>query len=585
MDPIRSSKIGRAHLALVTSLVAGCAGAPNKTGVVSPSTAEKTSFAHTGRYDEAVEQCHAFERAFDHVTCREIGRTAEGRTIVALDLGRKELPAIYIEGGIHAGEIEGKDAGFQILRDVLMHRVVPDLLDHVHIVFVPVINPDGHERFEPNNRPNQRGPAEMGFRTNAKRLNLNRDWMKAASEEVHAAIGVMAEIDPVVIVDLHTTDGAKFEHDIAINALPLAPRSDHLEQDAQKLSAQLTARMTELGHLPIDTFYPSFVKNDDPTSGFAVGEAPPRFSQAYATMRNAIGILIETHSWKTYPQRVKATYDVLQALFERARTDAPAWKAAHDRAAATKLGGTDLVVEWENTEHTRELAFRGYAYQLIDSEISGTKWIVYDETKPEIWKVPLRDELAPKTTVHVPKAGYIVDGGYALAAARILASHHVDFSWISGEKVDARTFRATKVTWAPQTYEGASRVKLAGDWKPEPRTLDRNAIFIPVDQPLGRLIVNLMDPAAPDSLAQWGVFDTAFEPKEYMEEYMIEQQARELIAKQPALKDELDRAIAADPDLAKSPERRLQWWYRKLPAWDERLDLLPVFEIDRVPSR
>ncbi|HEY0251628.1 MAG TPA: M14 family zinc carboxypeptidase [Kofleriaceae bacterium] len=566
-------------------LIAGCAVSA-KTGVVEPSTAENTNFEHTGRYDEAVKECHQFAAAFEHVTCREIDRTAEGRPIVALEIGRPDLPAIYIEGGIHAGEIEGKDAGFQILRDVLSKKVTGDLFEHVRVVFVPVINPDGHERFGTNNRPNQRGPVEMGFRTNAMRLNINRDWMKAASEEVRGAVGVLAELDPVVFVDLHTTDGAKFEHDIAINALPLAPRSDHLEQDAQQLSGRLTARMIALGHLPIDTFYHSFDKPDDPTSGFSVSEAPPRFSQAYAPLRNTIGVLIETHSWKTYPQRVKATYDVLLALFERARIDAPAWKAAHERAAAAsaKLGGTDLVVEWEHTEHTRELEFRGYAYTQIQSEISGAKWTVYDEATPQIWKIPLHDELKAKTTVHVPRAGYVIDGGYAAKAKAVLDRHHVTYSEIDGT-IAAEVFRATKVTWSAQTFEGAARVKLDGAWTPEQRVLDRGAIFVPIDQPLGRLVVHLLDPAAPDSLAQWGLFDTAFEQKEYMEEYVAEQQARDLTAKQPALKEEFDQAVAADPELAKSSAKRLDWWYRKTAAWDERYNLLPVFEVDHHSAR
>ncbi|MFT3694899.1 MAG: M14 family zinc carboxypeptidase [Kofleriaceae bacterium] len=566
------SKVGRALLVLVTS----CVAAPKPTGVVPPSTAEKTHFERTGRYAEAVEECHAFAKAYAGVECREIGRTAEDRPIVALDIGDHKLPVVYIEGGIHAGEIEGKDAGFQILRDVLDQKVVGDLFTHVRVIFVPVINPDGHERFGANNRPNQRGPVEMGFRTNAERLNINRDWMKVQSNEAAAAIGVLAEVEPRVFVDLHTTDGAKFEHDIAINALPLAPRSDHLEQAAQQLSAQLTERMTQLGHLPIDTFYPSFVKVDDPSSGFAVGEAPPRFSQAYVALRDTIGILIETHSWKTYPQRVKATYDVLLALFERMRT--PISKGVMS-AGNDSIAGQDLVVESENTDHVKQLAFRGYEYKQVDSDISGAKWTIYDETKPQIWNIPLRDELKPKTTVHVPRQGYVIEGGYALSVAALLDRHHIKWEPRSGS-YSVKVFRATKVTWSPQTFEGEPRVKLEGEWTEEKRVLDRGAIFVPIHQPHQRLIVHLLDPAAPDSLAQWGMFDTAFEQKEYMEEYVVEEQARALIAKQPALKAEFDKALAADPELAKSPEKRLNWWYRKTAAYDERLNLLPVYQDD-----
>jgi len=56
-----------------------------------------------------------------------------------------------------------------------------------------------------------------------------------------------------------------------------------------------------------------------------------------------------------------------------------------------------------------------------------------------------------------------------------------------------------------------------------------------------------------------------------------------MIGISPALAEELAAAIAADPELANSPEKRLDLFYRKHPAWDERLDLLPVYRTDRIP--
>src|SRR5262245_10270211 len=127
--------------------VSACSGA----GVARSrlvTTAERTHYVQTGRYEEVVQLCHDFERAYREVACKEIGRTGEDRPIVALRVRRhKDVPVIYIEGGIHAGEIEGKDAGFAFVRDLLDGVVAPGALDAVSLVFVPVINPDGHERF------------------------------------------------------------------------------------------------------------------------------------------------------------------------------------------------------------------------------------------------------------------------------------------------------------------------------------------------------------------------------------------------------------------------------------------------------
>jgi hypothetical protein len=425
----------------------------------------------------------------------------------------------------------------------------------------------------------------MGFRTNGERLNINRDYLKADTEEMHAILGVMRQREPIVAIDLHTTDGAKFEHDIAIDAAPLASRPDHLDEAAQALSAAIVTRMTALGHLPIGVFYPSFVKQDDPTSGFALGEAPPRFSQAYAGVRGKLGILVETHSWKTYAQRVQATYDFLRALAEQAVTQAPVWQAAVDRARAGSLtlGGTEMPLAFGNGPHTKMIDFRGYAYTTTPSELSNAPWITYDETTPQIWRVPLFDEIVPKVTAHVPKAGYVIDGGFAKLAIPVLDAHGIAYSRLAGRPTLAvEAFRATKTAW-DRPFEAHARLTVEGSWKLETRTLDQGAIFVPIAQPLARVIVHLLDPGGPDSLAQWGFFNTAFERKEYMEEYLTEPAARAMIEKAPGLRAEFDAAVAADPELAKSSERRLDWFYRRHPAWDERMDLLPVYKLDVAP--
>ncbi len=553
--------------------------APARPHRVLVSTGESSHHARTGRYDEAVSLCHGFAEAYAGVRCIDIGRTVEDRPIVAIEIDRTpNLPVLYIQGGIHAGEIEGKDAGFAFLRDLLDGKVAPGALDRVAVVFVPVMNPDGHERFGPNHRPNQRGPEEMGFRTNAARQNLNRDFVKADAPETRAVLGVIAARDPVLLVDLHTTDGAKFQHDISVSFAPVAPRPDGLERVASKISKAVVDRLTALGHLPVD-FYPSFTKDDDPLSGFSIGEAPPRFSQNYAAARDRLGVLVETHSWRTYAERTQSTYHALQAIFELATHDAGLWREAEVAAerADRRLGGTSIPMLWTTGPHTRTIEFRGYAYEKRPSEISGGTWLVYDESKPQVWTVPLLDELVPRLSIDLPRAGYIVDGGFAPVVASVLRAHGLPFEPIAGA-FEVEVFRVAKST--ASQFEGRSRVALDGAWTREHRTLDRGAILVPLDHAI-RLVAHLMDPTLPDSLAQWGFFNATLEQKEYMEDYVAEEQARAMLAKDPQLRAQFDAALAADPALAKDPAKRLDWFYRRHPAWDERVNLIPIYKLDQ----
>ncbi len=559
-------------------LLAACSP-PNRPRPVLVTTAETSQYLRTGRYDETVRLCGDFARTYAGVNCDTIGTTTEGRPILALRIARRPgLPVIYVQAGIHSGEIEGKDAGFWFLRDVLDGKVAPGVLDHVAISFVPVMSPDAHERFGKNHRPNQRGPEEMGVRSNATRLNLNRDYVKSDALETQAVLRLIQHDQPVLLVDLHTTDGAKFEHDISVIAAPHAPRGDQLDETARALSHSLASRLTQLGHLPVE-FYPSFIDEDDPMSGFAAGEAPPRFSHFYMAARSRLAVLVETHSWRTYKERAQSTYHALQGILEDATRNAATWRtvqAAAD-AADLALAGTQVPLIWDNGPGHHEIEFRGYAYEKRSSELTGGVWLVYDESVPQIWKLPLYDEMVAKVTVTAPRGGYIVDGGFAAAAAAVLDRHGLAYERLGEPAARAvEVFRATKVTFGPP-YEGRTRAAITGAWTTETRTMDRGAIFIPIAQPGARLLLHLMEPALPDSLAAWGLFNTVFESKEYIEPYVIEAVAREMLAAQPALRAEFEAALAADPELAKSTEAKRDWFYRRHPSWDERLNLLPVY--------
>jgi len=564
------------RVVVFVSIVLACACTPaHRPRPSLVSTAETSQWTRTGRYEETLTLCRDFSIAYQGVRCEVLGTTLEGRPIVALAIRRRaDAPVILIQAGIHAGEIEGKDAGFRFLRDVLDGKVAPGALDAVSIVFIPVINPDGHERFGPNHRPNQRGPEEMGFRTNAARLNLNRDYVKADSLEIQAALRVVRERDPVLLVDLHTTDGAQFEHDISAITAPLAPRTDGLEEAATALSETLQKRLTELGHLPVE-FYPSFVDDNNPHSGFAKGEAPARFSNWYMATRSRLGVLVETHSWRTYRERELSTYHTLQAILEEATRSAPAWREVTRAAdvADTRLAGTEVTLTWQNGDGNHDIAFRGYAYEKRLSEITGGTWLVYDEKTPEIWTVPLYDELVPGITIKVPTGGYIVDGGFAAAARSVLDAHGITYDNVDETSQAVEVFRASKVTFAPP-YEGRTRAQVEGAWAAETRTLARGAIFVPITQPHARLILHLFEPVLPDSLVAWGLFNAAFERKEYIEPYVMETAAREMLA-DPALRAAWEATLDANPEL--STDQRLEWFARRHPSWDERVNLVPVY--------
>ena len=144
------------------------------------TVAERSGYHATGRYDEVQRLCADYQKAYPKaVRCFSFGETPEGRPMLALAISRagaltaasakqRKLPVLLVQGGIHAGEIDGKDAGFWALREALDGKAAAGALDNQVVLFVPFINVDVHERFGKNNRPNQRGPVEMGWRVTAQ---------------------------------------------------------------------------------------------------------------------------------------------------------------------------------------------------------------------------------------------------------------------------------------------------------------------------------------------------------------------------------------------------------------------------------
>ena len=560
------------------------------------TVSERSGFVETGRYEEVVALCDAFARLYPKaVRCTTFGTTPEGRPMKALvastsgaltseQAQRRGLPVVLIQGGIHAGEIDGKDAGFLALREVLEGRAANGALDKLVWVFVPVFNVDGHERFGAWNRPNQRGPKEMGWRTTAQNYNLNRDYLKADTPEMQAMLQLVQRWDPLVTVDLHATNGAQFEHDISIQVEPVHAGDAGLRTAGLALRTGVIDDLAKQGSLPLP-YYPSFVVQDDPTSGFEDGVPPPRFSHGYFLLRNRIAMLVETHSWKEYPVRVRITRHTVVSVLEHVARDGASWLSTAKQAdiAAARLGGRQEPLTYVAAPDARTVDFRGYAYTRTTSDVSGALMTRYDETTPQVWKVPLKDDIRPGIVIEAPGAGYLVPAAEAAWVAAVLKTHGVEYRLLGKAwQGDAQVFRATKSSFGSASVETHQRLTVEGDWTRESRATPAGALFVPIAQPRARLVMALLEPKAPDSLLAWGRFNNAFERKEYMEDYVAEAVAREML-RDPAVKAEFERRLREDTAFAQSPAARLEFFYRRHPSWDERYQLYPVLRVDAAP--
>ncbi|MET3105901.1 murein tripeptide amidase MpaA [Oxalobacteraceae bacterium GrIS 2.11] len=559
--------------------------------------AEQSGFQKTGRYEEVIRLCAEFQRAYPkQVRCQKFGTSPEGRPMMALIVSgsgaftpkqAKNLPVLLIQGGIHAGEIDGKDAGFLVLRELLEHKVAAGALNKEVLIFVPVFNVDGHERFGKWNRPNQTGPEQMGWRTTAQNLNLNRDYVKADAPEMQAMLELVNEWDPLAYIDLHVTDGAKFQHDVSIQVEPVHSGDANLQKAGMQFRDSVIAAITAQGSKP-QSFYMSFAEDDNPASGFVDGVPQARFSNGYFLLRNRFGMLVETHSWKDYPTRVRVTHNTIAAVIEQIAEHGNAWKkmASQADADAKQLGGQEVTLRYKTSDEAHLIQFQGYQYLREPSDISGSLMTRYDDSKPQIWEVPLRDKIIDDFSVTAPEAGYLVPAAQAEFVAAKLKQHDINFIVLRQpfKQIDVETFRAEKTTFAGKSFEGHQLLQVQGSWKNERRDLTGGALFVPIAQAKARLVVTMFEPQADDSLVSWGEFNNAFEPKEYMEDYVAEEVARQQLADNPKLAAQFKNKLETDPEFAKNPAARLQFFARRHASWDERFNLYPVYRTAVAPQ-
>ncbi len=196
--------------------------------------AERTNFLETSRYDDVIAFLDSLKTLGARIEIGSIGTTSEGRKLpyviasrplvkTPAEARRLGRPIAYIQGNIHAGEVEGKEAMQSLLRDLLFDKK-KNVLDSVVLIVQPIYNADGNERFAPQaqNRGAQNGPEMVGTRQNASRWNLNRDYIGVDAPETRGAMAMLNAWNPDLFMDLHTTDGSIHGYGLTYSP-PLTP--------------------------------------------------------------------------------------------------------------------------------------------------------------------------------------------------------------------------------------------------------------------------------------------------------------------------------------------------------------------------
>ncbi len=559
--------------------------------------AEKTDYRETPRYAETIAYSRRLADASPLIRFESFGESAEGRSLPLLIAaqGGTFTPAaarragkavVLVQACIHPGESDGKDAGLALLRDIAITKTEPRLLDKLVLLFIPIYNVDGHERFGPYNRINQDGPAEMGWRVTSTNLNLNRDYMKADTPETRAWLKLWTEWNPDLFIDCHVTDGADYRYVLTYQyeQHENVPASV-LQWERAAFEGRIIPATERAGYLSAP--YMEFRDNRDLMKGIDSFISPPRFSTGYTPIRNRPGLLIETHMLKPYRPRVLSTYALLRAALEEVNRDTESLlNAVRQADEQTVNAGRSFnqaqtyPLQLELTDKSRPFQLKAVESRTELSDVSGAVRVVFG-TKPLDLIVPLYDET--KVTAAVAPPLYYVVPVQWKSVIDVLAAHGLRLQRLAtATTLEVESYRFSDVKWANSPFEGRVMPTYRTNPVTERRTFPAGSVVVPLAQPAARVAIHLLEPQSPDSFVAWGFFNAIFEQKEGGEDYVLEKLAREMLAKDEKLRLEFEQRVATDPKFAASARDRLRFFYERSPYWDKQMNLYPV---GRITSR
>jgi hypothetical protein len=450
-------------------------------------------------------------------------RTTEtGKPLLAWRLkgtGRDPL-RVYVNANIHAGEVEGKEAIQQIIRELLQGKH-PGLRRDLDLVVMPAYNADGTDALDPAIRPWQPNPTESGVgrRENAQGLDLNRDLMKAAAPNTRWLLAMLGDFDPAVVMDLHTTNGSTHGFHLTHGPACTLGADEGLLAFNRKMLVEVRERLKAEGMPTYDygNFTPYKPTPDKPPTAWETYDAHPRLLTNYPALRNRLAVLSESYVYRTWPDRISDTRRFVLACFT--------WMAEHRDEIRAEIQGAQ--VRWTGAWRKESVSLPLSA-KLKEVERAAFDWVdpirdgkgrLTGETSRTHLVLPSFVGFEGQDFVPAP-AGFLVDPAFAATVRPLLEAHglRVLEGRARPRNLPLLRFEETGRKLSPSAYQGVFTLELQGAWRvdvaPKPMELpwtsadlDR-ALYVPLDQPLGRLAFYLLDPRSSDSLTFWGLFHT-----------------------------------------------------------------------------
>lgn len=537
----------------------------------------------TYTYQELIAAYEELANQHSQAHLYQIGKTDSGKPLHLFLLGADSSSVfqdnrvkIFINNGIHPGEPCGIDASLALLSSFISgESTIPD---NVVLAVIPVYNVGGMLNRSAYSRANQQGPEEYGFRGNARNLDLNRDFIKMDSENAKAFARIFHLVDPHVLIDTHTSNGADYQYTMTL--LPTAAEQLESEQQhffREDFIPELYTRMEDAGELSSPYVY---TMGKTPESGIKAYYDSPRYTAGYASLFHCIGITSEAHMLKPYKNRVEATLTLLKQVVNYSSEKADIIIDLREQARAKSLEDDHPVSLTLDTTQFKQIDFHGFEHRIIESEVTGLDRLKYAQDSPLSFKTNFYNRFHISESERVASL-YIIPQAWKAVIERLRCNEVKLVPLLNDTVMKVKTYYVNRNATFESPYEGHFYHK---EIELMDTVIDKQFfagdLFVYPDEYTGKYLAHTLYPKSYDSFLRWNFFDEIFQQKEWFSSYVFEDIATDLLQEDDELRQQFEQKKANDEAFRNNSFQQLYFIYKHSPYYESTHRLYPVFRIE-----
>ena len=495
-------------------------------------TPEKSNFEKTSTYAEVMSFLDAIKTKSKDVQVISMGKSLEGKEIPVAILGRIPMlvrpttkastetsgkVVIYIQGNIHAGEVEGKEAIMMLMRDILLGDK-KHLLDNLIILFAPIYNTDSNDKMGKDTRPSQDGsPVEAGLRANSQGLDLNRDGMKMEAFETNGLFqNIINAWDPQIFVDLHTTNGTWHAYN-----LTWAPSYHYAGEVATynytlNMLDEITKKVKKKNDLNFGPYGDYEITEAWPPKNFYTYNHHPRYLVNQFGLRNRMAILSEAFAHERFYDRIYSTYTFVSEILEFANSHAKEIIATNEKAEEQTIqqilsnaGKVKKGVRFKLVPQDTLNNFPTYDY-ISYTKADGSQGYYRTGNVIHVDGVVYHAKFSAEKESTLPR-GYVIPASFS-SIIENLKKHGIKVTELTKSRsFEGESYQIEKHEKAVREFQGHAMVAVSGKFVAGKKSFKKGDFYVDLAQPLGNLAFYLLEPESDDGFVTWNFLDSYLE--------------------------------------------------------------------------